>query len=42
MIYRNITHRFLVPALLLALVVFGISPFTSSASADSSTPEFKI
>ena len=38
MIYRNNTRRFLVPALLLALVLFGNLPFTSSASAPAVPP----
>ena len=33
MIYRNKMRRLIAPALLLALVLFGISPFTSGASA---------
>jgi len=38
MIYRKNTRRFVVPALLLALVLFGISPFTSGASAPAVPP----
>jgi hypothetical protein len=38
MIYRNNTRRLLAPALLLALVLFGISPFTSGASAPATSP----
>jgi hypothetical protein len=38
MICRKNTRRFIVPALLLALVLFGISPFTSGASAPPAAP----
>ncbi len=38
MIYRNNMRKLLAPALLLALVLFGISPFTSSASAPPAAP----
>jgi len=38
MIYRNNMRRLLAPALLLALVLFGISPFTSASAPPVAPP----